>query len=147
MPPTRDQINAIARELVDSAVEVHRTLGAGLLERVYQLCLARELADRGLEVACEVQLPVLYKGRMVDAAYRVDMIIEDVVLVENECLPAILPVHEAQLLNHLRLSQRRIGFLINWNNILIRDGIRRLVMGLWPLASSRPWRPSRFSDT
>lgn len=130
MSCTREQIEHLATELVDSAIEVHRTLGTGLLERVYQLCPARELADRGLDVACEVHLPVHYKGRAMEAAYRVDMIIEGAVLVENKCLPAILPIHEAQLLNYLRLSQRRIGFIINWNNILIRDGIRRLVLGL-----------------
>lgn len=141
MTRTPQQIEHLARELVDSAVEVHRTLGTGLLERVYQLCLASELTDRGIEVACEVPLPVLYKGRTMEAAYRVDMIVEGLILVENKCLAAILPIHEAQVLNYLRLSKRHLGFIINWNNILIKDGIRRLVLGLPETSTSRPWRP------
>lgn len=130
MQGSREQLEGIASEVVDSCVAVHRELGAGLLEAVYQRCLTEELRDRGIVVECEVALPVRYKGRKLDVGYRVDMIVEDLVLVENKCLQNMLPIHEAQLLTYLRLSHRRLGFLVNWHVLLIRDGIKRMVLGL-----------------
>ena len=130
MAASRERLEVVATEVVDACVAVHRELGAGLLEAVYQACLAKELEERGLKTRCEVALPVTYKGRELDVGYRVDMIVDDLVLIENKCLQSVHPIHEAQLLTYLRLSNRRIGFLINWNVLLIRDGIKRMVQNL-----------------
>lgn len=118
----------VATELVDSCIVVHRELGSGLLESVYQVCLTDVLQERGFEVRCEVGIPVQFRDKQLDTGFRVDMIIDDVVLVENKSVQAILPVHEAQLLTYLRLSNIQIGFLINWNVVLIKDGLRRMIL-------------------
>ena len=130
MDTGRCRIEHIASEIVDSCIAVHRELGAGLLESVYQACLTQELRDRGLAVDCEVPVSVRYKGKLLDTGFRADMLIEEEVIVENKCLQAILPIHEAQLLTYLRLSRLRLGFLINWNVLLIKDGIQRRVLNL-----------------
>ena len=130
MAVSKTQVERVAAEVVDSCICVHRELGAGLLESVYQACLAHELRERGVEVACEVALPVRYKGRDLNVGFRIDMLVGGVLLIENKCVQSILPIHEAQVLTYLRLSGRSIGFLINWNVTLIRDGIRRMVLGL-----------------
>lgn len=130
MPHSRALVEAVATEVVDSCISVHRELGAGLLEAVYQACLTHELRERGLRVECEVALPVKYRGTILDTGYRVDMLIDDLVIVENKSLQTVLPIHEAQLLTYLKLSRRTVGFLINWNVMLIRDGIKRMVLKL-----------------
>jgi GxxExxY protein len=94
----RDRIERVATELVDSCVAVHRELGPGLLESVYQLCLAHELRSRGLQVETEVALPICYRGTLLEAGFRIDMVISGLVLVENMSVQALLPVHEAQLI-------------------------------------------------
>ncbi len=127
---TREELEALATILVDSFVRVHRELGPGLLESTYQACLAHELRSRGVEVRCEVILPVRYAGVEIEAGYRIDMLVADEILVENKSVQAILPVHEAQLLTYLKLSGRRLGFLVNWNVPLIKDGIKRMVSKL-----------------
>lgn len=113
--------------MVDAALAVHSALGPGLLESVYQACLAHELGQRGLSVECEVSFPVTYSNLRVDTGYRVDMVIEGEILVENKALQVIAPIHRAQLLTYLKISGLRLGFLINWNVPRIKDGIRRLV--------------------
>ena len=123
----RMQIEAVASEVVDSCLAVHRALGPGLLESIYQQCLVRELQHRELQVATEVEFPVIYRGAAIDTHLRVDMIVAGLVVVENKAVQGILPVHEAQLLTYLKLSNLRIGFLVNWNVPLIREGIRRMV--------------------
>jgi GxxExxY protein len=120
-------IEAVGKHIVDSAIKVHRALGPGLLESAYQACLTYELRQRGLKVECEVELPVIYEGFRVDAGYRLDMLIEDCVVVENKAIERILPIHEAQLLTYLRLRNCRLGYLINWNVSLIKGGIHRFV--------------------
>jgi GxxExxY protein len=120
-------IEEVGKHIVDSAIKVHRALGPGLLESVYQACLTYELRQRGLKVECEVELPVIYEGFRVDAGYRLDMLIEDCVVVENKAIERILPIHEAQLLTYLRLRNCRLGYLINWNVSLIKEGIHRFV--------------------
>ena len=124
---TREAIEAVAARIVDALVFVHRQLGPGLLESAYQACLAHELRKRGMKVECEVPQPVRYDGLQIDAGYRIDMLVEDVILVENKAVQSILPVHEAQLLTYLKLSDRRLGFLVNWNVARIKDGIKRMV--------------------
>jgi GxxExxY protein len=122
----REEIEAVARQVVDTCVKVHRQLGPGLLESTYQVCLAYELRARGLQVECERALPVHYGDVVIEAGYRIDMLIEDVVLVENKSVQVLRPIHEAQLLTYLKLSGHRLGFLVNWNVPLIKDGIKRV---------------------
>ena len=122
-------IEEVGRQIVDSAVSVHRALGPGLLESAYQQCLAYELRKRGLTVACEVVLPIVYDGQHIDAGYRVDMLVEDCVIIENKAVDRILPIHEAQLLTYLKLRDCWLGYLINWNVKLVKHGIKRMVYG------------------
>ncbi|MBN1584091.1 MAG: GxxExxY protein [Anaerolineae bacterium] len=120
-------IEQVAHQIVDASIKVHRALGPGLLESAYQVCLTHELRTRGLQVACEVLLPVVYDGVKIDAGYRVDMLIEDCVIVENKAVKKLLPIHEAQLLTYLKLRDCRLGFLLNWNVTLMKNGIKRMV--------------------
>ncbi len=119
-------IEEVGRQIVDAAVKVHRALGPGLLESAYQACLAFELKQRGLRVECEVPQPVNYEGLQVDAGYRLDMLVESCVIIENKAVDAVLPVHQAQLMTYLRLSGCSLGFLINWHVPLIKNGIQRM---------------------
>ncbi len=105
-------------------------LGAGPVESTYQACLAHELRCRGIEVGCEVALPVRYGGIEIEAGYRIDMVVAECIIIENKSVQAMPPIHEAQLLTYLRLSGHRLGFLVNWNVPLIKDGIKRMVNGL-----------------
>ena len=127
------RIEDVGSEIVDSAIAVHRALGPGLLESAYQVCLAHELGIRGLRVACEHPLPLTYNGLQIDAGYRVDMLVEECVIVENKAVARVLPIHEAQLLTYLRLSGCWLGYLLNWNTVRMKDGIRRMVHGLPPV--------------
>ncbi len=123
-------IEAVASQIVDSAIKVHRTLGPGLLETAYQQCLIHELRKRGLQVEYELQLPVIYDGIRIDAGYRIDMLVEGCVIIENKAVDHLLPVHEAQLLTYLKLRDCRLGFLLNWNVQLMKNGIKRMVNNL-----------------
>jgi GxxExxY protein len=127
MSKSKEEIELIAKQLVDSMLAVHRELGPGLLESTYQACLAYELRDRGVEVRCEVELPVKYKGLEIEAGYRIDMLVADCIVIENKSVQALVPIHEAQLLTYMKLSGCRLGFLVNWNVPLIKDGIKRIV--------------------
>jgi GxxExxY protein len=120
-------IEVVGKQIVDASIKVHRALGPGLLESAYQHCLAYELRKRGLRVECEVLLPVVYDGVQIDAGYRLDMLVEDCVIVENKAVQRLLPVHEAQLLTYLKLHDRRLGYLLNWNVPLMKQGIKRMV--------------------
>ena len=115
---------------MDAAIKVHRALGPGLLESAYQTCLAFELRKRGLQVECEVILPVVYDGERIDLGYRVDMLVEDCIIVENKTVKQLLPVHQAQLLTCLELRDCRLGFLLNWNVALMKHGIKWMVSNL-----------------
>jgi GxxExxY protein len=119
--------NEVSGHVVSSAIAVHSVLGPGLLEKTYQICLAHELGKRGLHVRCEVPMPVVYDGVEIDFAYRLDMLVEDTVVVELKAIAKLLPVHEAQLMSMLRLSDRRIGLLINFHVPRLKDGIIRRV--------------------
>lgn len=120
------ELERLATTLVDSAFRVHSALGPGLLESAYQACLTHELRQRGLSVQCEVALPVHYAGLAIDAGYRVDMILEEQIIIENKSARSLTPVHVSQILTYLKLSDKRLGFLINWNVPRIKDGIRRI---------------------
>jgi GxxExxY protein len=123
-------IEEVAKIIVDSAIKVHRALGPGLLESGYQQCLAYELRKRGLQVNTEVLLPIVYDGQQIDAGYRIDMLVEGCVIIENKAVDQMLPIHQAQLLTYLKLRDCRLGFLLNWNVRLMKDGIKRMVNNL-----------------
>ena len=121
------KIEDLAKQIVDSAYTVHKTLGPGLLESTYQICLTHELRSRGLSVDSEVLLPVKYGDITIDAGYRIDLLVDKRIIIENKCVEKLLPVHHAQLLTYLKLYGCSLGFLINWNTHLFKDGIKRMV--------------------
>ena len=123
-------IEIIGRHIVDSSVKIHRALGPGLLESAYQQCLAYELRRAGLQVECEVVIPIQYEEIQIDNGYRVDMLINDLVIIENKTVDRLLNIHMAQILTYLKMKDLRLGYLINWNVKLIKDGIQRLVNNL-----------------
>ena len=122
--------NAIAKEIVDAAFRIHTTLGPGLLESVYNAVLAHELGRRGLRTSQQQSIPVVYENFRIDAGFRADLVVEDKVIVEIKSVELIAPVHKKQLLTYLRLADKRLGLLINFNVALIKDGITRIVNGL-----------------
>jgi GxxExxY protein len=125
--PTEEH-DPLTQRIIGGAIEVHRTLGPGLLESAYVEALTVELAEGGLRCARQVRVPLTYKGRHL-GEYRLDLLVEDAVVVEVKAVERFDPVHEAQLLTYLRLSGKGVGLLINFNRRLLREGIKRLVMG------------------
>lgn len=121
------EANDITRQIIGAAMEVHSVVGPGLLESAYERCLERELAVHGLRVARQVSLPVIYRGTRVELGYRIDMLVEDSVIVEVKAVAMIADQHRAQLLSYLRLSDIRIGLLLNFHVAHMRDGIVRMV--------------------
>jgi GxxExxY protein len=117
--------NEISRHIVDAALKVHKALGPGLLESSYRACLAHGLRRRGLRVQEEVPLPIEYEGIRIEVGYRLDLLVEGLVVTELKTVRRIVPIHEAQLLSHLKLGRYRLGLLINFHVKLLRDGIRR----------------------
>ena len=123
----RERLNQIADTVVDCAFRVHKALGPGLLESAYKACLAIELAEAGLFVEIEVPVPLVYKGQQVsDIGYRLDILIERELVIEVKSVETLAPVHFSQLLSYLRLSDRRLGYLLNFNTALLKDGIKRV---------------------
>jgi len=120
-------VNRVTGQIVDAAIKVHTVLGPGLLERAYQVCLAHELVKRELAVRSEVLMPVRYDGLELGVDYRIDLLVEECVIVEVKAVAMILSVHQAQLLSQLRFADRRVGLLINFNVPRVKDGIVRLV--------------------
>ena len=116
----------VAKDIVDAALKVHRALGPGLLESTYQACLAHELQRRRHRVECEVAVPLEFEGVLIEVGYRIDMRIDQLVLVENKTVEKVLPIHLAQLLTYLKLAGLSLGLIINWSVILLRDGIQRV---------------------
>ena len=126
--PLPHETERVAQSIVDAALAVHRALGPGLLESAYEACLSHELARRGHAVITQMALPVVYDTMKLDAGYRVDLIVDDVVIVEVKAIETLASVHEAQLLTYLRLSHRRLGLLINFNVKLLKSGIKRMIL-------------------
>jgi GxxExxY protein len=125
-----ESVNRLTERVIGLCIEVHKHLGPGLLESAYQTCLAFELEEAGLSFEKEVHLPIRYKGRTLDANYRMDFVVEDRLVLELKSVEALLPIHEAQVLTYLRLSGRSVGLLINFNANLLKQGIKRLVHNL-----------------
>ena len=127
-----DEAKALADQwsnrLIGAAIEVHRHLGPGLLEEAYEECLCHELRLRGTAFERQVELPICYKGLQLDCGYRLDVLVENAVILELKAVDQILPVHEAQLLTYLRLSRKRVGLLLNFNVPALKDGILRRIL-------------------
>jgi GxxExxY protein len=123
-------INDLTKAIIGAAIEVHRALGPGLLESAYEECLCEELKLRGIPFERQKPLPVTYKGRQLDCGYRLDLLVADAVVLELKAIEAFAPIHDAQLLTYLRLGGWKVGLLINFNVPILREGIRRKVLGL-----------------
>ena len=126
---TERQENEISGKIIGAAIEVHKKLGPGLLESAYEECLCCEMQLRGIEFKRQVPLPVNYKGVVLDCSYRLDLLVEDKVIVELKSIEGLEPIHEAQMLTYLKLRNAWLGLIINFNVIMLKDGIRRLVNG------------------
>ena len=120
-----EEVDALTGNIIGAAIEVHRALGPGLLESAYEACLIYELRLRRLKVESQKPLPIFYKDVMLDCGYRLDLVVEDRVIVEIKSVVSFAGIHEAQLLSYLKLSSCKIGLLINFNMKILRDGIRR----------------------
>jgi GxxExxY protein len=121
------EINQITGSIVDAAMKVHTALGPGLLESVYEKCLKHELTKRGFKVESQLWVPVLYDGIEIEGGYKIDLLVEAKVIVELRVVEQLLDIHKAQLLSYLKLANKPVGLLINFNVVHLRDGIRRLV--------------------
>jgi GxxExxY protein len=126
--PLPQRTQEVGTSVLDAAFAIHRALGPGLLESTYEVCLEHELRQRGHEVSRQAALPVVYETIKLDAGYRIDLMVDGAVIVEVKSVEALAPVHEAQVLTYLKLSSRRLGYLINFNVALLKQGIRRLIL-------------------
>ena len=122
-------LNNISSKIIGAAIEVHKELGPGLLESVYEACLCQELKKQGLSFDSQVDLPIIYKGEITDKTYRVDILVENCVVVELKAVDTITPIHEAQLFTYMKLLQINLGLLINFNVEILKNGIRRRILG------------------
>ncbi|MBV6496152.1 MAG: GxxExxY protein [Acidobacteria bacterium ACB1] len=120
------ELNDVTQKIIGCAINVHRALGPGLLESTYEVCLVHELSKAGLNVRSQVALPVVYDGIRLEAGYRIDLLVEDSVIVELKAVESIHPIHEAQVISYLKLSGKKLGLLINFNVNLLKNGIKRL---------------------
>ena len=121
-----DKLNECTGTIIDGAIQIHSALGPGLLESAYLACLAHELRSRGVFVQCQVALPLTYKAIRLEVAYRIDKLVERELVVEVKAISKLQPIHDAQLLSYLRLSNRRVGLLLNFHVPRMKDGIKRL---------------------
>jgi len=126
----RRNLNEITETIIGAAIEVHRALGPGLLESAYEACLAYELVERGVKVERQKELPLRYREVDLDCGYRLDLLVEDAVVVEVKSVDRLEPIHDAQVLSYLRLSGRHLGLLINFNVKMLKTGIKRLAHDL-----------------
>jgi GxxExxY protein len=123
-------INQISGKVIEAAMRVHSALGPGLLESAYEACLLHELRKIGFKVLSQVPLPLHYDGVVIDAGYRIDIMVEDSVILELKAVEKILPIHEAQIISYLKLSKKQLGLLINYNVVHLKNGIKRIANGL-----------------
>ena len=123
-----EKLNDVTGQILDSAIEVHRELGPGLLESVYETCLAKELFVKNIRFERQVYLPVMYKGEQIDLDFRIDMLVENSIIIELKTAEKLLPIHEAQLLTYMKLADKKLGLLINFNVKLLKDGFKRFIL-------------------
>ena len=121
--------NQITWQIIQCAIEVHKQLGPGLMESVYEVCLFKEMQQAGLSCERQKLLPVVYKGDMLNKDFVIDLLVEDEIIIELKAIDTLLPVHDAQLLTYLKLSNKKLGLLINFNVTMLKDGIRRKING------------------
>jgi len=121
--------NIITGEILDACIEVHRAIGPGLLESVYEACLLVELKARGIKARSQVTLPVTYKEIVLEHGYKVDVLVEEEFIIELKSVEVILPIHKAQLISYIKLAGKRIGFLVNFNVPLLKNGFHRIIHG------------------
>ena len=126
---TEEQKHTISGQILDSCIEVHHNLGPGLLESTYEICLMKEFELREIKAINQVKLPVAYKEFQLDQDYRIDILVENEFIIELKSVDAILPIHKAQLITYLKLADKRIGFLINFNVPLMKHGFQRIIQG------------------
>jgi len=126
---TREELNALSSEILDACIYVHREMGPGLLESIYVLCLLEELTRRSIRAACEVPIALTYRGTNLSKELRIDVLVEDEIILEIKSVDALLSVHDAQIISYLKLAKKRLGFLINFNVPVLKNGFRRFVNG------------------
>lgn len=127
--PLSDELEKIGKEIVDSAYRVHKELGPGLLESVYEECMVYDLRRKGYKVKTQVYLPIEFDGQVLEQnRFKIDMVVEDLVVVENKAVAEMTPLYQAQTLTYLRMGKMRLGYLINYNVTLIKDGIKRIII-------------------
>lgn len=124
------EYNRLTDLILASAIEVHRILGPGLLESVYEYCLVEELRRNGLNVQRQVKLPIIYKGRNLEKDFIIDLLVEDLIVIELKAVEEVLPVHEVQLLTYLKLSEKKLGLLINFHVPILKQGVKRKINGV-----------------
>lgn len=124
---SNQRLNDLSRVIIDSCFTVHRLMGPGLLESVYELCLMKELQIRGVKVQNQVPVPLIYKGFELSKEFRIDLLVEDDIIIELKLSESLHPVFEAQLISYLKLSNKKLGFLVNFNVPLLKDGFKRYV--------------------
>jgi len=122
--------NIISEKIIGAAIEVHRVLGPGLLESAYEECLSYELVEAGFKIERQIPLPIIYKEVKLDCGYRLDIVVEDLVIIGLKTVEKLMPIHEAQLLTYLKLTNRKLGLLLNFNVPVLKDGIKRIVNSL-----------------
>jgi GxxExxY protein len=128
MNHTLEDLNKISAAIVHCALTVHKELGPGLLESVYEACLIKELTDNGWSVRRQVPMPIYYKGEKLNVDFRIDLLVEEKVIIELKAVEIMLPVFNAQLLTYLKLSEKKLGLLINFNVALLKEGIKRIIL-------------------
>lgn len=124
---TQEELNDFSKTILDASISVHKEMGPGLLEAVYQQCLVKELIMRDIKVNTMVPVPLQYKGHLLNKDYVIDMLVADEIIIELKAVETILPVHEAQIISYLKLANKRLGFLINFNVPLLKNGFKRFV--------------------
>ncbi len=123
----REQLNKISKEIVDAAYTVHKEMGPGLLESIYEYCMLKELELRNIHAKRQVIIPLYYKGELLTKDFRIDILVENEIIIELKAVDIILPVHKAQIISYLKLADKNLGFLINFNVDYIKNGIKRIV--------------------
>ncbi|MDA3930967.1 MAG: GxxExxY protein [Prolixibacteraceae bacterium] len=123
----KQELNQISKIILDASITVHKEMGPGLLESVYEACLVEELQLRNITVDSQVKIPFMYKGKLLDKDFRIDLFVEKEIIIELKAVEIILPVHEAQLISYLKLTEKKLGFLINFNVPLLKNGFNRFV--------------------
>ncbi|MCK6622894.1 MAG: GxxExxY protein [Calditrichaceae bacterium] len=124
---TQEEYSQLSQTILDAAITVHKEMGPVLLESVYELCLLKELELRGLRAKNQVPIPLIYKGYELSKEFKIDLLVENEIILEIKSVEILLPIHQAQTISYLKLAQKRLGFLINFNSPLLKDGFNRFV--------------------